>query len=101
MERTLSLIQIFGINLIFTPDPDKDAFTGRMIELMAKEKVAAAVIYAAKPISRWFNKLHDNGIKIIYRPATPTKEIVEAVSYTHLDVYKRQAISCSPKQDAN
>lgn len=68
----------FGINLIFAPDPDKDAFTGRMIELMAKEKVAAAVIYATKPISRWFNELHDNGIKIIYRPATPTKEIIEA-----------------------
>lgn len=76
----------FGLNLVLNDEPDKDIFAEPMIKLMIQEKVPVAVIYSTKYIPKWFNMLKENHIKIVYRPATPTKNVVEEAIQKGIDV---------------
>lgn len=67
----------FGLNLVLNDDPDKDVFAEPMINLMIREKVPVAVIYSNNYIPKWFDLLKQNNIKIVYRPATPSKTVIE------------------------
>lgn len=67
----------FGLNLVLNDDPEKDVFAEPMIKLMVQEKVPVAVIYSNNYISKWFDLLKQNNIKIVYRPATPSKSVIE------------------------
>lgn len=78
--------QPFGLNLVLSDDPEHDVFTGPTIELMAAEHVPVAVIYATKYIPKWFDMLKQKGIKIVYRPATPTKMVVADAVERGVDV---------------
>lgn len=72
----------FGLNLIFSDNPDKDPFTEPMINLMHEENVPVAVIYSSIYISKWFKLLKSYGITTVYRPATPDKAaILDAKKY--------------------
>lgn len=76
----------FGLNLVLNDEPDKDIFAEPMIKLMIQEKVPVAVIYSTKYIPKWFDMLKENHIKIVYRPATPTKNVVEEAIQKGIDV---------------
>lgn len=67
----------FGLNLVLNDDPAKDIFAEPMINLMIQEKVPVAVINSNNYISKWFELLKQNNIKIVYRPATPSKSVIE------------------------
>lgn len=67
----------FGLNLVLNDDPKKDIFAEPMIKLMVQESVPVAVIYSNNYIPKWFDLLKQNNIKIVYRPATPTKSVIE------------------------
>lgn len=54
-------------------DPQKDKFTAPTIKLMVEEGVKIA-LYWGDVIPEWFDQFHENGIKIIFRAATPTVE---------------------------
>lgn len=76
----------FGLNLVLNDDPVKDIFAEPMIKLMIQEKVPVAVIYSNAYIPKWFDLLKENNIKIVYRPATPTKEVVEDAIQQGIDI---------------
>lgn len=78
MERTREQIRKvkqltdkpFALN-VGPVDPARDVFTDPTIELMVEEGVSIA-LYWGEVIPEWFDKFHDNGIKVIFRAATPT-----------------------------
>lgn len=67
----------FGLSLMFDDDPSKDRHAQPMIDLMVEENIPVAVVYANHYIPKWFDLLKEKGIKIVYRPATPTKAVVK------------------------
>lgn len=76
----------FGLNLVFKDDPQKDRHALPLIKLMIEEKVPVAVINSTKYIDKWFNILKENSIKIVFRPATPTKAVVDEAAEKGVDV---------------
>lgn len=87
VEKTKQLTnKPFAINLILADDPAKDKFTEPMINLMVEEKVPVAVIYSTNYIPKWFNLLKKNGIKTVFRPATPRKQVLEDAIQGGVDV---------------
>lgn len=87
MERTKEQIRKvkeltdkpFALN-VGPVDPEKDVFTNPTIDLMVEEGVKIALCWG-DVIPEWFDKFHENGIKVIFRAATPTvKNTREAVA---------------------
>lgn len=76
----------FGLNLVLNDDPNKDIFAEPMIKLMIQEKVPVAVINSNNYIPKWFDLLKKNHITIVYRPATPTKKVVNDAIQQGIDI---------------
>lgn len=76
----------FGLNLVFKDDPEKDRHALPLIKLMIEEQVPVAVINSTRYIDKWFNMLKSHHIKIVFRPATPTKQIVNEAAEKGVDV---------------
>lgn len=66
-------------------DPAKDIFTDPTINLMVEEGVSIA-LYWGDVIPEWFDKFHQNGIKVIFRAATPTIENTRAAVAAGADI---------------
>lgn len=68
----------FAVNLSLSDgDPETDVFANSMVQLLIEEKVPVAIISAFSYVSKWFEILKENGIKTVFRPATPTTKIVK------------------------
>lgn len=76
----------FGLNLVFKDNPDTDRHALPLIKMMIEEEVPVAVINSTRYIDRWFTMLKDHHIKIVFRPATPEKAVVEEAAAKGVDV---------------
>lgn len=76
----------FGLNLVFKDNPEKDRHALPLIKLMIEEQVPVAVINSTRYVDKWFTMLKENNIKIVFRPATPTKTIVNEAAEKGVDV---------------
>lgn len=76
----------FGLNLVLNDNPDKDIYAQPLINLMIDEHVPVAVINSTKYIDKWFKMLKEHHIKIVYRPATPTRDVVNEAAEKDVDV---------------
>lgn len=92
MERTRNVIRKtkaltdkpFALN-VGPVDPVEDVFTEATIQLMVEEGVSIA-LYWGSVIPYWFDRFHENGIKVIYRADTPSVENTRAAVAAGADV---------------
>ena len=91
---------LVGSDVIYVSKDGRYMVQGRMIDLVSKEdltetspRLAEARKKEAKERVAAVNKLGEDKM-IIFSPPGKADHTITAVSYTHLDVYKRQPLGC-------
>ena len=62
-----------------------------------KEIISSISVFGNPPKS-FIDECHQNHIEV-YQAVGGNEETIDTVSYTHLDVYKRQVLQCEPFSD--
>ncbi|WP_252904144.1 nitronate monooxygenase [Secundilactobacillus silagei] len=75
----------FGLN-VGLQSGDKDPFFGPTLQLMIDEKVPVAVC-AGELVSDRIQQLKAAGIKVVFRPLTPTVEITKQAAAAGVDIF--------------
>ncbi|WP_349670877.1 nitronate monooxygenase [Lacrimispora sp.] len=74
-----------GLNIAPSSNVEQDIFTQPMLDLMVEEKVPVAVM-VGNLAPYWISKFHENGIKVVFRAATPNEQNTREAVKEQVDV---------------